>query len=240
METEVEFHLTDDDLPPEALKDCFRPPQVSTLVHCIHCGEEYDSWRMVYRVRVGHDGKVRGFWDCGMPGCDGAGFQFDIFPVDPHYVAEDGQVEGGWVDEHEEDCECEECVAFRAEMEQWEKDHPMPPPKPASPPPQYSASAEDIECHAARKRIDEALAAMGDIQGIPLDDVLPDNESPTVLSHSTMMEIEEKLGLRAASQSDSSPPQRREPQPLPDNWRELLAREEAREAGPAGEDNIPF
>jgi antitoxin HicB len=112
----VEFHLSDSDLPPEALRDPMRPPKESTLVHCIHCDEEYDSWRMVYRVSVGHDGKVHGFWCCAMPGCDGAGFQFDIFPVDPNYIAEDGQPQGEWVDcdERDEDCDCEECAASRS------------------------------------------------------------------------------------------------------------------------------
>ena len=35
-------------------------------------------------------GKTQGFWCCPMPGCDGIGFGFDIFPVDPEYRDERG------------------------------------------------------------------------------------------------------------------------------------------------------
>jgi len=71
--------------------DPFGPPAISTLVHCIHCGEEYDSYRIEWRVEKGHDGVERGFWCCPIEGCDGCGFGFDIFPVDPDYRDENGE-----------------------------------------------------------------------------------------------------------------------------------------------------
>ncbi|HZZ79470.1 MAG TPA: hypothetical protein VFE62_13180 [Gemmataceae bacterium] len=70
--------------------DIFRPPEIPTLVHCIHCDEEYDSYLIEWRETVCSDGKTRGFWCCPTPGCDGAGFGFDIFPVDPTYQDEGG------------------------------------------------------------------------------------------------------------------------------------------------------
>jgi hypothetical protein len=72
--------------------DPFGPPPISTLVHCIHCDEEYDSYRIEWRVERGGDGHPHGFWCCPMPGCDGKGFGFDIFPVDPEYRDENGEL----------------------------------------------------------------------------------------------------------------------------------------------------
>ena len=78
--------------------DPFRPPAIPTLVHCIHCNEEYDSYLIEWRESTGADGRTHGFWCCPIPGCDGAGFGFDIFPVDPTYRDE----RGGWVDDGDE------------------------------------------------------------------------------------------------------------------------------------------
>ena len=80
-------------LPPEALEDCFRPPDEAVQVECIHCGNEYSSDAIVWRSVPGKD--IKGFWCCPIPGCDGVGFQFDIFPV------------GTW-DDDEADCEGEQ------------------------------------------------------------------------------------------------------------------------------------
>lgn len=86
--------------PLDADADPFRPPAISTLVGCIHCGEEYDSYRIEWRVETDSNGRPMGFWCCPMPGCDGRGFGFDIFPVDPEYRDENG--ERMWVDDDEE------------------------------------------------------------------------------------------------------------------------------------------
>lgn len=71
--------------------DCFKPPAIPTLVHCLHCGEEYESYLIYWEQGVDARGKPDGFWCCGVDGCDGRGFGFDIFPVDPDYIGEDGQ-----------------------------------------------------------------------------------------------------------------------------------------------------
>ena len=63
-------------LPKEALDDPFRPPQQSCDVFCLHCGKQYSSDKMQWKRR----GK-EGYWCCPTPGCDGVGFQFDIFPL---------------------------------------------------------------------------------------------------------------------------------------------------------------
>ena len=66
-------------LPPEALEDCFRPPDEAVQVECIHCGNKYSSDAIVWRPEPGLD--IKGFWCCPIPGCGGTGFMFDIFPV---------------------------------------------------------------------------------------------------------------------------------------------------------------
>ena len=81
--------MSRDPLSPEG--DPFGPPAIPTLVGCIHCGEEYDSYRIEWRIEKSHDGTDRGFWCCPIEGCDGRGFGFDIYPVDPDYVGEDGE-----------------------------------------------------------------------------------------------------------------------------------------------------
>ena len=78
--------------PLDADSDPFKPPAISTLVACLHCGEEYDSYRIEWRVEACADGKQRGFWCCPIEECDGRGFGFDIFPVDPDYRDEDGNL----------------------------------------------------------------------------------------------------------------------------------------------------
>jgi hypothetical protein len=86
-----------DFLDPE--RDSFRPPAIPTLVACLHCQEEYESYRIEWRIETDGDGRPHGFWCCPIPGCDGKGFFFDIFPVDPDYQDE----RGGWVTDDDED-----------------------------------------------------------------------------------------------------------------------------------------
>jgi hypothetical protein len=85
-------------LDPDA--DPFRPPAISIIVGCLHCCEEYDSYRIEWRVETGHDGRPHGFWCCPIENCDGKGFGFDIFPVDPDYRDENG--EKMWIGDDEE------------------------------------------------------------------------------------------------------------------------------------------
>ena len=75
----------DHDDPLDPKNDPFGPPATPILVHCIHCGEEYESYRIQWRIETDSDGKPHGFWCCPIPGCDGKGFGFDIFPVDRDY-----------------------------------------------------------------------------------------------------------------------------------------------------------
>ena len=91
--------MTYDPLDPDA--DPFKPPAIPTEVSCLHCGREYDSYLIEWRVETSCDGSQHGFWCCPTPGCDGRGFGFDILPTDPEYRDE----RGGWVmdDEDEED-----------------------------------------------------------------------------------------------------------------------------------------
>jgi len=88
---------------PDPDTDPFRPPPVPIEVQCIHCGQDYDSYRIEWREELDENGEIQGFWCCPTPGCDGKGFGFDILPTDPEYRDE----RGGWVsfedDEDDED-----------------------------------------------------------------------------------------------------------------------------------------
>ena len=96
--------MSDDPLDPD--RDPFRPPEVPTEVSCLHCGREYDSYLIEWRVETDAEGKQHGFWCCPTPGCSGIGFGFDILPTDPEYRDE----HGGWIqdDEGEEEDEFDE------------------------------------------------------------------------------------------------------------------------------------
>lgn len=92
------------DNPLDARSDPFRPPEIPTLVACLHCGEEYDSYRIEWRVEQDAEGRPHGFWCCPIEGCGGKGFGFDIYPVDPDYQMDEDR---GWsfVDFEEDDDE---------------------------------------------------------------------------------------------------------------------------------------
>lgn len=83
--------------------DPFGPPAISTNVYCLHCQQEYDSYRIEWRIKTCRDGKPHGFWSCPIPNCDGAGFGFDIFPTDREWTFEDGEKIWCSGDEYEED-----------------------------------------------------------------------------------------------------------------------------------------
>jgi len=80
MESREESASKGGRLDPDA--DCFKPPPGSILVECVHCGEEYESYLIEWRV-FDRSGRKMGFWCCPTEGCGGAGFGFDIFPIDP-------------------------------------------------------------------------------------------------------------------------------------------------------------
>lgn len=100
--------------------DPFRPPAIPTEVGCIHCGEEYDSYRIEWRVFTLDDGRQHGFWCCPMPGCDGKGFGFDILPTDPDYQDENG----GWIHDEEDEGDEEE---WDGDDTDFGYDEPVPP-----------------------------------------------------------------------------------------------------------------
>lgn len=85
--------------PPDRDSDPFGPPELSTQVHCLHCDQEYESYLIEWRVYTDADGSGHGFWCCPIPGCDGKGFGFDIFPTDPDYFDEEFR----WVHNDEEE-----------------------------------------------------------------------------------------------------------------------------------------
>jgi hypothetical protein len=85
--------------PLDSQADPFRPPETPVEVSCLHCGREYDSYLIEWRVETSADGSPHGFWCCPTPGCDGRGFGFDIFPTDPNFQDE----RGGWFHDEGDD-----------------------------------------------------------------------------------------------------------------------------------------
>lgn len=63
----------------------FSPPDEPIAVKCLHCGESYRSDQIVWEVRSQFLDVP--LWWCATDGCDGAGFKFDIFPVDHELVS---------------------------------------------------------------------------------------------------------------------------------------------------------
>lgn len=78
--------------PLNAETDCFHPPAIPILVGCLHCGEEYESYLIEWRIETNHEGNPRGFWCCPTPNCGGVGFGCDIFPCDPEYRDDEGNL----------------------------------------------------------------------------------------------------------------------------------------------------
>ncbi len=70
--------------------DPMAPPAEPCECYCLHCRRTFTSDAMwLQRVIGGRDG-FDGFWMCPTPNCSGAGFTFDIFPIDPTHPANDG------------------------------------------------------------------------------------------------------------------------------------------------------
>ena len=76
-----------EDLPPEALDDPFKPPDKPRMVLCLHCDQTYLSSLMKWRG---------GLWRCGTPGCDGAGYGFDVFDENSSLFADEDEEEMGF------------------------------------------------------------------------------------------------------------------------------------------------
>jgi hypothetical protein len=79
--------------PAPGADDPMAPPAEPVLVHGAHCNQEYMSSEIRYESRG-----EGGFWVCRTPGCSGAGFGFDIFPIDGAIEGPGGFM-GGWFDD---------------------------------------------------------------------------------------------------------------------------------------------
>ena len=88
--------------PTDPAGDPFHPPSIPTLVECLHCGEEYESFLIEWRIETELDGERHGFWCCPTDGCDGKGFGFDIHPIDPDWSDPDGR-DMGWSSDGDDD-----------------------------------------------------------------------------------------------------------------------------------------
>ncbi len=76
-----------DDVPRIDPSDPFSPPIEVCKCFCLRCGRTFMSdgiWLQRYRNHPPGNG-LKGFWMCPTPNCEGRGFTFDIFPVDPDH-----------------------------------------------------------------------------------------------------------------------------------------------------------
>lgn len=88
---------------PKEKRDPFGPPEQPCQCFCLHCRRTFMSDQIWFqKVRGARDG-FEGFWMCPTPNCSGAGFTFDIFPVDPNHPANEG-----WYSDDEEFCDEED------------------------------------------------------------------------------------------------------------------------------------
>ena len=110
-----------------AERDPFRPPTVPVIVHCLHCDQEYESY-LIHWVEDVIKSDSPGFWCCPTPGCDGKGFGFDIFPIDPDYRDEHGNLMWMEDDDDEDYDEVDEYVDREREVEDREVDAGRQPP----------------------------------------------------------------------------------------------------------------
>lgn len=98
---------------PKEKRDPFGPPEEPCQCFCLHCRRTFMSDQIWFqKVRGARDG-FEGFWMCPTPNCSGAGFTFDIFPVDPNHPANEG-----WYSDDEEFCDDED----DAEDAEWDPD----------------------------------------------------------------------------------------------------------------------
>ena len=75
----------------------FAPPATPVEVHCLHCERTFDSSLIELRDGAGPDGEPA--WCCPTPGCDAAGFCFDLWPTDPEWRDADGELVCQWDEE---------------------------------------------------------------------------------------------------------------------------------------------
>jgi hypothetical protein len=104
--TDMAGEPSDLDLPldephePNPETDPVCPPKKNCVVVCLHCREQYDSYRIHWVEEPPVEGKRRSFWCCPIDGCDGKGFRFDIHPIDANWEdEEDRGMTGGWFDD---------------------------------------------------------------------------------------------------------------------------------------------
>ncbi len=83
-------------------RDVFPPPDIPIEVFCYHCGEEYETWQM----RPEEDDEGATHWHCATPGCDGRGFLFDIWPIDPEWRDEHGELV--WIEDDDDEADWED------------------------------------------------------------------------------------------------------------------------------------
>ena len=108
-----------------AATDCFGPPAEPCECFCLHCRRTVLSSDMWYQRVVNAPDRIDGFWMCPTHNCDGKGFTFDIWPIDPDHPANDG-----WSDDDEDDGDDDAEAAFTDDADEDGSDAEYDPAEP--------------------------------------------------------------------------------------------------------------
>ena len=68
-------------------RDAMAPPEEPCQCSCLHCERVFMSDQMWFQRVIGDPSGFKGYWMCPTPNCGGAGFAFDVFPIDPNHPA---------------------------------------------------------------------------------------------------------------------------------------------------------
>lgn len=71
----------------ESGRDAMAPPEEPCQCSCLHCERVFMSDQMWFQRVIGDPSGFKGYWMCPTPNCGGAGFAFDVFPIDPNHPA---------------------------------------------------------------------------------------------------------------------------------------------------------
>jgi hypothetical protein len=74
--------MSDED---DETRDHMAPPKVPCLCWCLHCHRTFMSDQIWFQKVINDPAGFDGFWMCPTNNCGGAGYTFDIFPVDPNH-----------------------------------------------------------------------------------------------------------------------------------------------------------
>ncbi|HRK29586.1 MAG TPA: hypothetical protein PLD59_00805 [Tepidisphaeraceae bacterium] len=154
--------------------DPFAPPKEPIACFCLHCGEEFDSWQMVFRPHSPDERcESSGDWCCPTPGCNGVGFGFDIFPTDDDWRTDENDEDDlDCLDDPEDACGADfefDGAVDGAIIDQFWRDDPTSL-RPDCAPDELTIDSEGLDEHPLRKLLPP--------EELPADLVLREEDMP--------------------------------------------------------------